>query len=244
MGEIISPISSYNPRITVTVLSTPFFDRDAASYDAARRGLIPSFDGFYGAALELIDDWRRPGALRVLDLGAGTGLFSALLLARHPDIELLLLDASEGMLAQARRRFSGHPAVSFIAADMAAADLGGPWDLVISALAIHHLEDAAKRVLFARIRRALVPGGLFVNAEQVAGATPALEERQHRLWLAQAERAGASAEAIAQAEERMAHDRCASLEDQLRWLREAGFADVDCCFRAWRFAVLCGQAAR
>lgn len=44
-----------------------------------------------------------------------------------------------------------------------------PWDAIVSALAIHHLDDAAKRELFARVHAALAPGGMFVNAEQVAG---------------------------------------------------------------------------
>ena len=45
---------------------------------------------------------------------------------------------------------------------------------------------------------------------------------------------------IAAAEARMVHDRCATLDYQLRWLRDAGFAEVDCAFKSWRFAVYSG----
>lgn len=38
----------------------------------------------------------------------------------------------------------------------------------------------------------------------------------------------------------MRHDRCADLESQPRWLREAGFASADCVFKSWRFAVIAG----
>lgn len=219
------------------------FSRFATSYDAMRRRLIPCYDAFYGTALTLIADARPSAALRVLDLGAGTGLLSARLLERFPAATLQLMDASAAMLEQARRRFAGHhPAVSFAVADMAVADLGGPWDVVASALAIHHLEDAAKQALFRRIRQALRPGGIFVNAEQVLGPTPQAEERYARIWHDEIRGLGAPEDEIARAAERMAHDRCASVEDQLRWLREAGFADVDCSFKAWRFAVLSGRA--
>lgn len=220
------------------------FTRDAASYDATRRGLIPCFDAFYGAALDLIADWRGAEVkpLRVLDLGAGTGLFSSLLLARYQHAQLHLLDASEGMLAQARQRFAGGAGITCALGDMATADLAGPWDLVISALAIHHLDDAGKRRLFARIRAALKPGGLFVNAEQVLGPTPETEARYARLWLDQVRAASVPEVDIARAQERMRHDRCATVESQLLWLREAGFTDVDCSFKAWRFAVLSGRA--
>ena len=224
--------------------SAPAFSRDAAGYDATRRGLVPCFDAFYGAALDLIAQWRGPAAqpLQILDLGAGTGLFAAQLLARYPDARLHLLDGAQGMLDEARARFAAYPSVSFVLADMASAELGGPWDLVISALAIHHLDDAAKQALFARIRAALRPGGLFVNAEQVLGPTREAETRYARVWLEQVRAGGVPETEIAKAQERMRHDRCATVEDQLRWLREAGFNDVDCSFKAWRFAVLSGTA--
>ena len=218
------------------------FSRFAASYDAMRRRLIPCYDAFYGTALELIADARSSAAMRVLDLGAGTGLFSAMLLERFPTARLHLMDASADMLEQARRRFSGHPTVSFAVADMATADLDGPWDVVASALAIHHLDDEAKQALFRRIRGTLVPGGIFVNAEQVLGPSPQAEERYALIWLAQISSLGVPEDEITRAGERMAHDRCASVEDQLRWMRDAGFADVDCSFKAWRFAVLSGRA--
>ena len=218
------------------------FSRFAASYDAMRRRLIPCYDAFYGTVLVLIADARPSAALRILDLGAGTGLLSAMLRERFPAARLHLMDASAAMLEQARRRFAGDPAVSFAVADMEAADLGGPWDAVASALAIHHLDDAAKQALFRRIRRALLPGGIFVNAEQVLGPAPQVEERYARIWHDEIRGLGAPEDEIARAAERMAHDRCAPVEDQLRWLREAGFTDVDCSFKAWRFAVLSGRA--
>ena len=220
------------------------FSSHAPSYDATRRGLIPCFDAFYGAALDLIAEWRgeETAPLRVLDLGAGTGLFGYLVTTRHPEARLHLVDASEGMLEEARRRFADNGSVSYALGDMATADLGGPWDLVISALAIHHLDDGAKQALFRRIRQALRPGGLFVNAEQVLGPTRETEARYARLWLAQVRARGVPEIEIAKAQERMLHDRCATVEDQLRWLRDAGFVEVDCSFKEWRFAVLSGRA--
>ena len=174
----------------INVSSLPVFNRDASGYDALRRGLIPCFDTFYGTALDLIDDWRDAEKLRVLDLGAGTGLFTAMLLARHPDAQIHLVDASEKMLEQARQRFDGNPAITYAVADMSDTELGGPWDLIISALAIHHLEDAAKKHLFGEIRSALSEGGLFVNAEQVLGHDCEVEARYARIWLQQVRRLG------------------------------------------------------
>ncbi len=111
--------------------SAPAFTRDAGGYDATRRGLIPGFDAFYGAALDLIADWRGESreTFSALDLGAGTGLFAALLRARWPEARLHLVDASSGMLEEASRRFAGEPAVSFAIGDMArwTSAAGGIW---------------------------------------------------------------------------------------------------------------------
>ncbi|HTN97288.1 MAG TPA: class I SAM-dependent methyltransferase [Nordella sp.] len=229
--------------MSTQVPSALAFTQYAQAYDAMRRRLIPCFVEFYGAGLRLIEDWMTEAAFRVLDLGAGTGLFSAMILERFPQASLHLVDASAGMLDQARERFHGNACVRFSVADMADGDLGGPWDVVVSALAIHHLEDAAKQDLFARIVTALRPGGLFVNAEQVLGSTPEAEERYVRFWHDDIRALGVSEEEIARAAERMAFDRCASAEAQLAWMREAGFDDVDCSFKSWRFAVLSGRRA-
>src|SRR3984893_17404040 len=86
------------------------FSIGAEHYDAVRRNLVPCFDAFYTSALDVIGDWgrgRERGALDVLDLGAGTGLFSAMVMAGIPQARVHLIDVSDAMLAEARRRFAG-----------------------------------------------------------------------------------------------------------------------------------------
>jgi SAM-dependent methyltransferase len=189
--------------------------------------------------LDLIAEWGAPARARVLDLGAGTGLLAAIVRSAHPAALLTLVDAAPAMLDQARRRFAGRGGLTYLVADYAAQPPAGPFDLVVSALSIHHLDDPAKRRLFTAMHEALAPGGLFVNADQVLAPTPALEARAHARWRAQAAALGSCAHEIEAAEART-HDRCATLEDQLAWLRAAGFSEVDCAFKSWRFAVYSG----
>ena len=218
------------------------FDADAQDYDRERRMLIPCFDGFYGNAIEVIRDWAAPEKPRVVDLGAGTGLFSAMVADALPGASLRLLDLSPEMLAQAEERFAGVPirAVETQVFDLAKDNLEGPWDLVISALAIHHLSDEEKLELYRRIYAALASGGLFINAEQVLGSTLEIDARYVRRWHEAIRAAGASDESVARAEARMMFDQSSTIGDQLDWLRTAGFEQVDCTFKAWRFAVLVG----
>jgi tRNA (cmo5U34)-methyltransferase len=150
------------------------------------------------------------------------------------------MDVSAPMLDRARARLADDKNVTFEVADLTTAAFPTGLDAVVSALSIHHLDDAAKKTLFAKVFAALRPGGTFVNAEQVAGPTPALDGLYKKLWLEQVREAGATADQIADSVYRQQDDRCASVEDQLDWMREAGFTDADCWFKDNRFAVLAG----
>jgi tRNA (cmo5U34)-methyltransferase len=218
--------------------ATEAFSAHAPAYTAIRRRLVPCYDAFYGAVVDVLSLSPEPPR-RVLDLGAGTGLLSAAVLTAFPDVSIELLDGSEAMIAQAVERLGD--AVSAVhVADMADPLPDGPFDAIISALAIHHLEDAGKRRLFARAREALVAGGVFVNAEQVAGPTDGLTAIYTSTWERDCRALGATEEELDGARERMRHDRCADVESQLAWMRRAGFTAADCVYKSWRFAVIAG----
>jgi tRNA (cmo5U34)-methyltransferase len=217
---------------------------DAETYDAPRRRLVPDFDQFYGTAADLVADLNRPEP-DVLDLGAGTGLLAEAVRATTPAARLTLLDGSSAMLAVAGRRLGAsvpsRPVV-LVEGDLSGALPAGPFDAVVSALAIHHLGDGAKQDLFRRVRAVLRAGGVFVNAEQVAGPTSWHDEQYATRHERDARRLGSDDVEWAGAVERMAHDRCATADDQLRWLREAGFERVDLAYKRYRFAVYAGYA--
>ena len=186
------------------------FARHAAGYDDPRRRLIPPFDAFYGTAVDALGLAARPPR-RVLDLGAGTGLLSRGRARRPPRRPR---DAARRRRAHARPgprpRWARAP--RYVVADLGDPLPAGPWDAVVSALAIHHLEDAGKRALFERIHDALAPGGVFVNAEQVAGPTAFLDAHL-RAWHERRSRAlGTTDDEWAASLQRQAHDRCASVE--------------------------------
>lgn len=224
----------------MTNKTTAMFNSEAAGY--SRRRLVPCFDGFYGSAVRALE-LAEPGPLRaVLDLGTGTGALAAMVAEAHPEAQLTLLDGAPAMVEKAAAAL-GDRAAACLVQDFAAPLPAGPFDAVVSALAIHHLDDAGKASLYERAFATLRPGGVLVNAEQVLGETPELDRLLWRWHEREARALGATDEEWAAAVERMSHDRCATLSTNLELLRAAGFTDVSVHFADGRFATFAGRRA-
>ena len=172
------------------------FHFDPSTYAEMIHQDIPWYDEFQEAVAQA----SGSGAARVLELGTGTGETARRLLERHPDARLVGVDESASMLAAAR---------SALPADRVTLHVGaiegplpeGPFDLVASALCVHHLDGRLKRDLFARVRRVLAPGGRFVLGDVIVPLD--------------------AADAVIPLSD--GYDHPSPLADQLRWLAETGF---------------------
>jgi tRNA (cmo5U34)-methyltransferase len=168
---------------------------DPDTYLAEMAAEIPGYDELQEAVVAAT---RGVRATRVLELGTGTGETALRVRALHPEAAWVGIDASEPMLARARERLPD--------ADLRLQRLEdelppGPFGLVLSALAVHHLDGVGKRELFARVARVVEPGGRFVLGDVVVPA-PGEEGPIYIDW---------------------EMDKPDSVEDQLAWLGEAGF---------------------
>jgi tRNA (cmo5U34)-methyltransferase len=139
---------------------------DPASYLRMVRSEVPAYDRLQAA---LADATGGRSVRSVLDLGSGTGVSAEHVLRVHPGAALTGIDSSEAMLVHARR---GLPSATFLVRRLEDPLPDGPFDLVVSALAIHHLDDEGKANLFRRVSSALVPGGRFAFLDVVVSRAP------------------------------------------------------------------------
>ena len=169
-----------------------------------------------------------PGTRRILDLGTGDGRLLALVRQRHPDTAAVALDFSPAMLGAARKRFADDTRVEVVEHNMDnPLPALGKVDAVISSFAIHHLIHERKRALYAEIFDLLNAGGVFCNLEHVASPTQRLhEEFLHRIGFT--------------VETEDPSNKLLDVETQLGWLRELGFAEVDCHWKWRELALLAG----
>ena len=188
---------------------------------------------------------------RFLDVGSGDGAMSRLLLGLAPEAEAVLVDFSEPMLRRAERRLGGSSgrwqAVRGDLSDPTWTNAlpPGRYDAAISALAIHHLPAQRKRALFGELFELLAPGALFLNMDYVSvrGPLEGLWDEQTLANAVQAERERRGNRSEEQIERELLaddeDDRPDSAEDQLDWLRAAGFAGVELHFK-WAEAAIFG----
>lgn len=215
------------------------FGAVATEYDQQRRLVIPCYTDFYGSILRAFP-FPDQDQIKVLDLGAGTGLVSAMVAEAYPHSRVLAVDISEKMLDQARKRFAQNTRVSVKVMDYGEQPLPMGFDAVVSALSIHHLDHQGKRELFSKIHDALNPGGVFVNAELVLGESQEVEDLWQRVWREYLEGGGLGRDELDAIYHRMEIDINAGLWEQMDWLRDAGFSDVDCLYKYNNFAVYMG----
>jgi tRNA (cmo5U34)-methyltransferase len=140
------------------------------------------------------------GARRILELGTGTGETALRLLARHPGASLVGIDVNPGMLAAAGEALPDDR-VELRVGRLQDALPSGPFDLVASALCIHHLDGSEKADLFRRVGDVLEPGGRFVIGDVVEPVDPA----------------------DARTPLTPGYDKPSTLQAQLEWLADAGF---------------------
>ncbi len=173
-------------------------------------------------------------ARRILDLGTGDGRLLALVLdelARRGQVqaEAVAVDFSPAMLEAVRNRFAGNARVTVIEHNMDhPLPSLGTFDAVISSFAIHHLVHERKRALYVEIFAMLNPGGVLCNLEHVASPNERLhEEFLHSIGFT--------------VETEDPSNKLLDVETQLGWLREIGFADVDCHWKWRELALLVGR---
>ena len=169
------------------------FHFDPASYLETISAEVPAYDELQDAVAKATAGIH---AERVLELGVGTGQTSRRVLGLHPEAKLVGIDESAGMLAVASADLIADLRVSRLEDPLPEGD----FDLVVSALAVHHLDGPGKADLFARVAARLRPGGRFVLGDVVVPDDPA--------------------DLVTPIDG--AYDQPNTIDDQVRWLAAAG----------------------
>lgn len=227
------------------VLSRQHFDLMADQYDELFVTHMHDYDITHEMILTMLS-LPRQSALCVLELGTGTGNLTQKLLDRFPQSTVVGYDVSAEMLARARAKLAvAGDRVQLHQGDISQAVFPGPFDAVISAIAVHHVPPPAKPILFHRLYAALRPGGVLVLGDAFQAATPALGERYRHLVAAELASEGV-VETPVYAEYRSRNSQpsggaSTQLHKYLQWMQQAGLSNVDCVWKHFGRAVVYGE---
>lgn len=146
------------------------FHFTAGRYLELMRDAVPVYDELQKA---IADGTAHIRVKRILDLGAGTGETAKRVLALHPSARVTLVDTSAEMLKLAANALAPEQIEASVVADITEPLPPGPFEAIVSAFAIHHLDAAAKAQLFRRVAKSLTHSGTFVIGDVVLPDDPA-----------------------------------------------------------------------
>lgn len=218
------------------------FQEEASSFDRIILTLIPEYFQMVEALVSAIP-FEGSASVSVIDLGCGTGTVAKRLLDRFPNAQVTCLDLAENMIKMARAKLVGRAGVRYLVGDFRIIQSSESYDVIVSSLALHHLlTDDDKREFYRRIYSCLRTGGVFYNADVVLGSSVFLQSLYMRQWRTYMARSVAEHEIDSKwIPKYQAEDRPAKLMDQLTWLSEIGFAEVDVIWKYYNFAVYGGR---
>lgn len=199
------------------------FEQEAREFDELILRLIPRYDEMLDALIAAIP-FEPDRAIRVIDLGCGTGTLALRIRKQFPRSRITCLDFAENMLQLARTKLAGEKEIIFEQADFNTYLFNDTYDVAVSSLALHHLvSDDAKLGFYRRLATAIAPGGVFWTADAALGATPRINGMYMEKWKEFMRRSMTEL----QIEERFANDaqedHPAPLAGHFRWLEAAGF---------------------
>lgn len=146
------------------------FQKMAEMYDQSAPYLVPNYHFLQDEVFRIIP-FDVYDTLRIVDLGAGSGIFIEKFLGRFPNAKAYWIDSSSAFETVARNRLSKfNDRVEYLNitfTDKWEDRLDADPDFVFSMSAIHHLTAEGKKELYSRVYKALASGGWFINIDEM-----------------------------------------------------------------------------
>ena len=204
-----------------------FYDDLSSKYTDLIKKCVPRYQEMLYSMFQYIPENFKPK--RIIDLGCGTGNLTREILDHFTDAEIHALDLSEEILDECKKRFPNAHDITYIKADFKHMNLEpNTYDLVMSSIAIHHIEDPFKIKLYKDVFRALKANGLFIFADQTRGITDEIYFNNIACWKVEALKLGSTEENWKMwMDHQDAHDHHSPLGWHLHQLEVTGFTQVD-----------------
>jgi tRNA (cmo5U34)-methyltransferase len=217
------------------------FEAEAEVFDNIILKIIPYYEQMVNAVVDSIH-FEKDSEIRVIDLGCGTGTVARRISDKFRNSKIYCLDIASNMIDIARQKLSDHKDVEFITGDFSTVIFDNKFDVVVSSLALHHLEnDQSKKDFYKKVYDVLTDPGVFINADVVLASSEYNQIINMIKWIDYMNKNVTCEEIFSNwIPKYKAEDRPAKLMDQLKWLEDIGFRSVDVYWKYYNFSVYGG----
>lgn len=217
------------------------FEKEANSYDESISNIIPFYNNMIEALINAIP-FNNDDEIAILDLGCGTGNISELLINKFPNSHCTCLDLAENMIEITKNKLKSYENMKFLVGDFSDFDFNQEYDVIVSSLAIHHIKENKEKIkLFQKIFNSLKKEGVFYNADVVSTSSNYLKQLNLDKWI-EFMRKNYSKDVYSHwINNHKEGDYPSKLTDQLIWLKEVGFTDVDVIWKYYGHCVYGGK---
>ena len=217
------------------------FETEAKEFDEIIIKLIPYYNQMVQALVDTIY-FNKDLPIRVIDLGCGTGTIARIIADKFPNSKIVCLDIASNMIDIAKHKLSSHKNTDFITGDFSQIDFKDKFDVVVSSLALHHLENDSDKIKFySKIYDILEDAGQFINADVVLASTDYHQINNINRWIEYMNKTVPMDDILNNwIPKYKSEDRPAKLIDQLKWLENIGFKSVDVIWKYYNFSVYGG----
>ena len=216
------------------------FEDEADEFDNIIKKLIPNYTDMVDI-LTLFIPFSKESDFSMIDLGCGTGTISKSVKDIFPNVNITCVDIAGKMLEIAKNKIGGN--IISIQADFSNFEFPEKYDLIVSSLALHHLEnDADKMIFYEKIFYALNRNGIFMNIDVVLGSDDFIQELYMEKWK-DFMKTNVSVEEINNKwlVNYYKEDRPTKLITHLEMLKKCGFSCVDVIYKYFNYAVYIGK---
>lgn len=207
-------------------------------YDKEIKLVIPGHTEMHNVIEAWVLKKALNGVSKILELGIGTGLTSERILKNIPKVDYTVIDFSSGLMEKAIDRLKNYN-THFIYGDFSKVKFSGKYDIVVSVIGIHHQDNFGKKKLFKKIFNSLNMNGIFIFGDLITYRDPfeaALNDAKHYHSLVENMKDKGSLRLWAHHHKFL--NILATLEDQISWLKEAGFGKVEVLYKKFNTALI------
>jgi tRNA (cmo5U34)-methyltransferase len=220
------------------------YDKEAIGYDSYIREFVPAYDTMQERVVDLIEEVLGSRCQHVIELGVGTGALAFRLLSKLPIERYTGFESSPHMAAIAESRLAVFRAdVKIDERDFRQRKWPAESDVIMSTLTFHYLSNDEKLSAFQKAFGSLRNGGMIVLGDRVLSKNPTINQvyysRMERFWRKTTRHWCDDKQADHRTQDSPSEEPW-YLDDQMAWLQDVGFAQVECAWKDFNYCVFCG----